>query len=108
MANKKYEGDFHVTCIPRVEIRCQFKTVPGVTHITLVYDPYTRGSKVSGNITCPYGDIPLTEQVIISAICDNTAAGALYMLKRETFNEIAEALKAGSEKLRLMNLAVNK
>lgn len=43
-------SDIHVTGISQVNIRCQFKTVPGVTHITLSHDPYSRGRQLTGVI----------------------------------------------------------
>lgn len=96
----------HVTGIPVVNIRCQFETVPGVTHISLEYDPHSRGNRINGKIDCSYGNFILNDQVINGAL-QGYQAGSLFILKKTTFNEFAEAITAGIETLRKMYKASN-
>lgn len=92
---------FSVMGYPRVNIRCQFDEIPGVTHIELVFDPHSRGNQVSGNIDSAYGEFLINDQVIISALSGNQA-GSLYILKKEVFEEISEAIKEGFKTLQNM------
>ena len=92
---------FSVTGYPRVNIRCQFDEIPGVTHIELVFDPHSLGNQVSGKIDSAYGEFLINNQVIISALSGNQA-GSLYILKKEVFEEIAEAIKEGFKTLQSM------
>ncbi|AUV57585.1 hypothetical protein KP1_226 [Klebsiella phage KP1] len=92
---------FSVTGYPRVNIRCQFDEIPGVTHIELVFDPHSRDNQVSGKIDSAYGEFSINDQVIISALSGNQA-GSLYILKKEVFEEISEAIKEGFKTLQSM------
>ena len=92
---------FSVMGYPRVNIRCQFDEIPGVTHIELVFDPHSRCNQVSGKIDSAYGEFLINDQVIISALSGNQA-GSLYILKKEVFEEIAEAIKEGFKTLQNM------
>lgn len=92
---------FSVTGYPRVNIRCQFDEIPGVTHIELVFDPHSLGNQVSGKIDSAYGEFLINDQVIISALSGNQA-GSLYILKKEVFEEISEAIKEGFKTLQNM------
>lgn len=92
---------FSVTGYPRVNIRCQFDEIPGVTHIELVFDPHSLYNQVSGKIDSAYGEFLINDQVIISALSGNQA-GSLYILKREVFDEISEAIKEGFKTLQSM------
>lgn len=92
---------FSVTGYPRVNIRCQFDEIPGVTHIELVFDPHSLYNQVSGKIDSAYGEFLINDQVIISALSGNQA-GSLYILKKEVFEEIAEAIKEGFKTLQNM------
>lgn len=92
---------FSVTGYPRVNIRCQFDEIPGVTHIELVFDPHSRCNQVSGKIDSAYGEFLINDQVVISAI-SGEQAGSLYILKKEVFEEIAEAIKEGFKTLQSM------
>lgn len=94
-------ADIHVTGVPRVNIRCQFETIPGVTHIVLEFDPYSRGNRVAGKIESGYGDFPLNDQVINNCL-RRDQSGALFILKKDTFQEIAEAVEKGFKVLRDM------
>ena len=89
---------FSVTGYPRVNIRCQFDEIPGVTHIELVFDPHSLGNQVSGKIDSAYGEFLINDQVIISALSGNQA-GSLYIMKKEVFEEISEAIKEGFKTL---------
>lgn len=73
---------FSVTGYPRVNIRCQFDEIPGVTHIELVFDPHSRCNQVSGKIDSAYGEFLINDQVVVSAI-SGEQAGSLYILKRK-------------------------
>ena len=92
---------FSVTGYPRVNIRCQFDEIPGVTHIELVFDPHSLYNQVSGKIDSAYGEFLINDQVIISALSGNQA-GSLYILKKEVFEEISEAIKEGFKTLQNM------
>ena len=92
---------FSVTGYPRVNIRCQFDEIPGVTHIELVFDPHSRCNQVSGKIDSAYGEFLINDQVVISAI-SGEQAGSLYILKKEVFEEISEAIKEGFKTLQNM------
>ena len=92
---------FSVTGYPRVNIHCQFDEIPGVTHIELVFDPHSRDNQVSGKIDSAYGEFLINDQVIISALSGNQA-GSLYILKKEVFEEISEAIKEGFKTLQSM------
>lgn len=92
---------FSVTGYPRVNIRCQFDEIPGVTHIELVFDPHSRCNQVSGKIDSAYGEFLINDQVVISAI-SGEQAGSLYVLKKEVFEEISEAIKEGFKTLQNM------
>lgn len=92
---------FSVTGYPRVNIRCQFDEIHGVTHIELVFDPHSLGNQVSGKIDSAYGEFLINDQVIISALSGNQA-GSLYILKKEVFEEISEAIKEGFKTLQNM------
>ena len=92
---------FSVTGYPRVNIRCQFDEIPGVTHIELVSDPHSRCNQVSGKIDSAYGEFLINDQVVISAI-SGEQAGSLYILKKEVFEEISEAIKEGFKTLQNM------
>lgn len=92
---------FSVTGYPRVNIRCQFDEIPGVTHIELVFDPHSRCNQVSGKIDSAYGEFLINDQVIVSAI-SGEQAGSLYILKKEVFEEISEAIKEGFKTLQNM------
>ena len=90
-----------VTGYPRVNIRCQFDEIPGVTHIELVFDPHSLCNQVSGKIDSAYGEFLINDQVVVSAI-SGEQAGSLYILKKEVFEEIAEAIKEGFKTLQSM------
>ena len=92
---------FSVIGYPRVNIRCQFDEIPGVTHIELVFDPHSRCNQVSGKIDSSYGEFLINDQVVVSAI-SGEQAGSLYILKKEVFEEIAEAIKEGFKTLQNM------
>ncbi len=92
---------FSVTGYPRVNIRCQFDEIPGVTHIELVFDPHSRCNQVSGKIDSMYGEILINDQVVVSAL-SGEQAGSLYILKKEVFEEISEAIKEGFKTLQNM------
>ncbi|WPH68261.1 putative DNA adenine methyltransferase [Klebsiella phage ValerieMcCarty02] len=92
---------FSVTGYSRVNIRCQFDEIPGVTHIELVFDPHSLYNQVSGKIDSAYGEFLINDQVIISALSGNQA-GSLYILKKEVFEEISEAIKEGFKTLQNM------
>lgn len=92
---------FSVMGYPRVNIRCQFDEIPGVTHIELVFDPHSLYNQVSGKIDSAYGEFLINDQVVISALSGNQA-GSLYILKKEVFEEIAEAIKEGFKTLQNM------
>ncbi|CAD2272935.1 TPA: hypothetical protein ACP45T_003782 [Klebsiella quasipneumoniae] len=92
---------FSVMGYPRVNIRCQFDEIPGVTHIELVFDPHSLYNQVSGKIDSAYGEFLINDQVIISALSGNQA-GSLYILKKEVFEEISEAIKEGFKTLQNM------
>lgn len=92
---------FSVIGYPRVNIRCQFDEIPGVTHIELVFDPHSRCNQVSGKIDSSYGEFLINDQVVASAI-SGEQAGSLYILKREVFEEISEAIKEGFKTLQSM------
>lgn len=93
-----------VTGYPRVKVRCQFDTIPGVSYIHLEFDPHSRGNQVSGKVETSYGDFPLNDQLILNCI-QKTAAGSLYILKKSVFEEIASAVKDGMVILRRMIIA---
>lgn len=40
----------NVTGYPRVKVRCQFNTIPGVSYIHLEFDPHSRGNQVAGKV----------------------------------------------------------
>lgn len=92
---------FSVTGYPRVNIRCQFDEIPGVTHIELVFDPHSRCNQVSGKIDSAYGEFLINDQVVVSAI-SGEQTGSLYILKKEVFEEISEAIKEGFKTLQNM------
>lgn len=92
---------FSVTGYPRVNIRCQFDEIPGVTHIELVFDPHARCNQVSGKIDSLCGEFLINDQVITSAL-SGEQAGSLYILKKEVFEEISEAIKEGFKTLQNM------
>ena len=88
---------FSVTGYPRVNIRCQFDEIPGVTHIELVFDPHSRCNQVSGKIDSAYGEFLINDQVVISAI-SGEQAGSLYILKKEGFKTLQNMVKASGYK----------
>ena len=91
-------SDIHVTGIAQVNIRCQFKTVPGVTHITLSHDPYSRGRQLTGAIKF-FGGIGGNEFTIgeneIAGCKLKVQYGVLELFSDEVFNEIAQAVNKG-------------
>lgn len=90
-----------VTGYPRVKVRCQFDTIPGVSYIRLEFDPHSRGNQVAGKVETAYGDFPLNDQVIHNCL-QKSPSGSLFVLKKSVFEEIAEAVTAGMGTLRDM------
>lgn len=88
----------NVTGYPRVKVRCQFNTIPGVSYIHLEFDPHSRGNQVAGKVESCYGDIPLDDQVIHGCMHGHKC-GSLFILTKAPFEEISEAVKAGMETL---------
>lgn len=95
-------SDIHVTGIAQVNIRCQFKTVPGVTHITLSHDPYSRGRQLTGVITfyAGFGGNEFTVGEIVGRklkVQKNVLElfNDLYDDSDEVFDEIAQAVNKG-------------
>ena len=88
---------FSVSIAPRVNIRCQFVTLPGVTHITLEYDPRSRDNPITGKIDCAYGDFVMDHQTLLCCV-QRLQAGSLYIFKKtvesgmETLNSMIEAV----------------
>lgn len=86
---------------PRVKVRCQFDTIPGVSYIHLEFDPHSRGNQVVGKVETAYGEFPLNDQIIHNCL-HKSPSGSLFILKKSVFEEIAEAVIAGMETLRAM------
>jgi small multidrug resistance pump len=42
------KSSFHVIGYPKVKVRCQFENFPGVSWITMEFDPHSRGNRVNG------------------------------------------------------------
>ncbi|QPI13972.1 hypothetical protein MYO4S_00216 [Serratia phage 4S] len=84
-----------------VKARCQFKTIPGVTHITLTHT-FGRDSVTFGTMKLYGGiggnELHLDEETIICCLCDK-AEGNLALFKEETVKEISEAVKQCHAKL---------
>lgn len=91
----------HVTGLPRVNVRCEFKTIPGVTHITMEFSPYSRGNLVTGKIDSPYGEFSLDDQDINNCLLRRQLE-CLSIFKKDTFEEIAKAVEDGFNVLRSM------
>lgn len=91
-------SDIHVTGIAQVNIRCQFKTIPGVTHITLSHDPYYRGRQLTGVIKF-FGGIGGNEFTIgddeIIGCKLKIQKGVLELFSVEIFDEISQAINKG-------------
>ena len=91
-------SDIHVTGISQVNIRCQFKTVPGVTHINLSHDPYSRGRQLTGVIKF-FGGIGGNEFTIgddeIVGCKLKVQKGVLELFNDEVFDEISQAVNKG-------------
>lgn len=91
-------SDIHVTGISQVNIRCQFKTVPGVTHITSSHDPYSRGRQLTGVIKF-FGGIGGNEFTIgddeIIGCKLKVQKGVLELFSDEVFDEISQAVNKG-------------
>lgn len=89
-------SDIHVTGISQVNIRCQFKTVPGVTHITLSHDPYSRGRQLTGVITF-YAGVGGNEFTVGEFVgCKlKVQKGVLELFNDEVFDEISQAVNKG-------------
>lgn len=97
---------FSVSIKPRVDIHCQFVTLPGITHITLEYVP-SGWDKFSGKIDCAYGYFEMDHQAILCCV-ERLQAGSLYIFKENVFQEIAQAVESGMETLNAMIEASNK
>jgi hypothetical protein len=95
-------SNISVTGYPRVKVRCQFETIPGVSYIHLEFDPHSRGNQVAGKVETAYGDFPLDDQVINGCIGEKTACGSLFILKKSVFIEVADAVEKGMQVLRDM------
>lgn len=91
-----------VTGYPRIKVRCQFDTIPGVSYIHLEFDPHSRGNQVSGKVETSYGDFPLNDQVINNCVGAKSQSGSLFILKKSVFEEIACAVEQGFKTLRDM------
>ena len=91
----------HVTGYPRVKVRCQFDTIPGVSYIHMEFDPHSRGNQVAGKIETAYGDFPLDDQTVNNCL-ERVPSGSLFILKKSVFEEISEAVEAGFATLRKM------
>ncbi|QHR65953.1 hypothetical protein muut_156 [Escherichia phage muut] len=98
---------FSVSIAPRVNIRCQFVNLPGVTHITLEYDPRSQENPITGKIDSAYGDFLMDHQAILCCV-QRLQAGSLYIFKKSVFQEIAQAVESGMETLNNMIEAANK
>lgn len=84
-----------------VKARCQFKTIPGVTHIVMTHT-FGRDSSTFASMKLYGGiggnELMLDEEDIIGCLTDK-AEGNLALFKEETFKEIAEAVKESHSKL---------
>jgi hypothetical protein len=98
-------ADFHVTGVPRVNIRCQFEHIPGVTHITMEMDPYSRGNQICGKVKL-YGGIGGNEFTFgddeVTGCLIGNQEGTLSLFEDKVFKELSEAIMAGMKKLGLM------
>lgn len=90
---------------PRVDIRCQFDNIPGVTHITMEFDPRSRGNQVNGSIKF-FGGIGGNELMIrdeeIGGCAQNKAKGTLALFNEAVFNELSQAIVDGMKTLTKM------
>lgn len=91
-------SDIRVAGIARVSIRCQLKTAPGTAHITLSYDPYSRGRQLTGVIKF-FGGIGGNEFTVgdeeIVGCKLKVQKGVLELFSDEVFDEIAQAVNRG-------------
>lgn len=98
-------ADIHVTGVPRVNIRCQFETIPGVTHITMELDPYSRGNQINGVIKL-YGGIGGNEFTFgdpeINGCAIGNQEGTFSLFEEKVFKELSEAVIKGMKTLAKM------
>lgn len=91
--------DIHSIAYPKVKVRCQFENFPGVSWITMEYDPHSRGNRVSGIIETGYGTFPLDDQ-IINGYLQRQKVGAAFIFTKAAFEELANAVEDGMEMMR--------
>jgi hypothetical protein len=93
------KSSFHVIGYPKVKVRCQFENFPGVSWITMEFDPHSRGNRVNGVIETGYGTFPLDDQVI-NGYLKRQKVGAAFIFTKPAFEELAAAVEGGMETLR--------
>ena len=101
-------SDIHVCGWPEVRVRCQFKNIPGVSHITIKYDPTTHGDQITVRVECFGLDFTLFDSEIYVAdahIKDSkhyALEGRLAMFTPDIGYEIAKAISEGMKTLSKM------
>ena len=93
------KSSFHVTGYPKVKVRCQFDNFPGVSWITMEFDPHSRGNQVNGVIETGYGTFPLNDKVI-NGYLKRQKVGAAFIFTKSAFEELATAVEGGMLMLR--------
>lgn len=90
--------EVHVRAKPSVELRCQFKSIPGVSFINMFYDPCTRGQNVSVQLDC-LGGVTLSSDAVDALMYDELddfkKDSNIFLYKTAVQVELFEACKEG-------------
>lgn len=95
-----------VLSFPSVKVRCQFESVPGVTHIEM---SIASRDELIGTITFFGGfgpKITFGEETIQSILSGGKPVGDLILLDAKIYAEISEAIKKGLNSLVTMKKSV--